>query len=203
MVVFIICLSLIMIILIISLAIKSTTKLKLADFVIDDYDDLKEIIKLIKNKEYIRIFECLDFLLTLELCIFKKLPIFKFRVSDDEIAKFLKKQIKKHKLKKEEKDIKLFAEEDKKQIDEDLPDIDLESFELLMNLGTENAGITAISSAIISILISVTLPILINKINLDKFNYKINPVYLDKPFFNINASAVLSISTVDLVKLIR
>ena len=169
--VFIICLSLIMIILIISLAIKSTTKLKLADFVIDDYDDLKEIIKLIKNKEYIRIFECLDFLLTLELCIFKKLPIFKFRVSDDEIAKFLKKQIKKHKLKKEEKDIKLFAEEDKKQIDEDLPDIDLESFELLMNLGTENAGITAISSAIISILISVTLPILINKINLQNIKH--------------------------------
>ena len=188
-----------MIILIISLAIKSTTKLKLADFVIDDYDDLKQIIKLIKNKEYIRIFECLDFLLTLELCIFKKLPIFKFRVSDDEIAKFLKKQIKKHKLKREEKDVEKFAKEDKKQIDEDLPDIDLESLDLLMNLGTDNAGITAISSSMIAILISVTLPALMNRIN----NYEINPVYLDKPFFNINASAVLSIATVDLVKLIR
>ncbi len=203
MVVFIVCLSLIMIILIAILIVKSTTKLKLADFVIDDYEDLKEIIKLIKNKEYIRIFECLDFLLTLELCIFKKLPIFKFRVSDDEIAKFLKKQIKKHKLKKEEKEIELFAKKDRKQIDEDLPDIDLESLDLLMNLGTDNAGITAISSAMISILISVTLPALINRINLDKFNYEINPVYLDKPFFNINASAVLSIATVDLVKLIR
>lgn len=203
MVVFIVCLSVIMILLITVVIIKSTTKLKLADFVIYNYDDLKEIIKLIKNREYIRIFECLDFLLTLELCIFKKLPIFKFRVSDDEIAKFLRKQIKKHKLKKEEKEVELFAKEDKKQIDEDLPDIDLESLDLLMNLGTDNAGITAISSTIISILISVTLPALINRINLDKFKYEINPVYLDKPFFNINASAVLSIATVDLVKLIR
>lgn len=198
MVVFIISVILIVIVLITILIIKSTTKLKLTNFVINDYDDLKEIIMLIKNKEYTKIFEHLDFLLTLELCIFKKLPIFKFRVSDEEIAKFLKKQIEKHKLKKEEKD-----KDDKKQIDEKLPDINLESLNLLMNVGTNNAGITALSSSIVSILISIVLPSFINKINLNKFYYEINPVYLDKPFFNINASATISFSTIDLLSLIK
>ena len=203
MVVFIICIILLIIILITIITITSSIKLKLTDFKIEDYKDLKEIVKLIKDKEYIRIFNYLDFILTLELCALKKIPILKFQVSDDQIAGFLRKQIRKHKLKKEEREVEQFAQEDKKEIEQDLPDIDLESLNLSINLGTEDASITALLTSIVSILISVAIPFGANKINSKKYNYEITPIYLDRPIFNIDASLVLSMPTTDVVKLIR
>ena len=191
------------ILLIITTIMLSNIKLKLIDFTIKDYEDLKRILTLIKDKEYLKIFEHLDFILKLQLCILNKVPIFNFRVSDDGIAKFLRKQIRKRKLKREEKDIEKIVKDDKKQIDEDLPDINLEKLDLLMNLGTDNASFTALSTTALTVLISIALPFLVDEIKPQNYNYEINALYLDKPIFNINASLVLSMPATDIVKLIK
>ena len=181
----------------------SAIKLELIDFTIKDYEDLVKIIKLIKSKKYVGIFEHTDFILKLKFCILKKIPIFKLKISDERIAKFLRKQIRKNKLKKEEREIKKYVKEDKKQIENDIPDINLEKLKLSMNIGSDNASFTALSVATITIIISILLPFLVDKIEEKNYNYEINPIYSDRSIFNINASLILSMPTLDIIKLIK
>ena len=181
----------------------SAIKLELIDFTIKDYEDLVKIIKLIKSKKYVGIFEHTDFILKLKFCILKKIPIFKLKISDERIAKFLRKQIRKNKLKKEEREIKKYVKEDKKQIENDIPDINLEKLKLSMNIGSDNASFTALSVATITIIISILLPFLVDKIEEKNYNYEINPIYSDRSIFNINASIILSMPTLDIIKLIK
>ncbi len=203
MVVLILCIILAVILIIFICFVFSAIKFKLIDFKINNYENLKTIIMLIKNKEYIKIFDYLDFILKLEFCVVKKIPLLRFRVSDDEIANFLRRQIRKHKLKKEEKELEIFAKKDKKELEQDYADISLESLDLLMNLGTDNASLTALSATVVTIIISTILPFLVDKVEPEKYNYEINPVYLDKPIFNLNASIVLSMPATDIIKLFR
>lgn len=203
MVVLILCIILTIILVIFICFAFSVIKFKLIDFEIKNYENLKTIFVLIKNKEYIKIFDYLDFVLKLEFCALKKFPILKFRISDDKIAKFLKKQLRKHKLKREEKDIEIFAKKDKKELEEDYADISLESLDLLMNLGTDNASLTALMSTLATILISIAIPFLVDKVKPEKYNYEIKPIYLDKLIFNLNASMVLSMPAIDIIKLFR
>ena len=181
----------------------SVIKLELIDFTIKDYENLVNIIKLIKDKKYAGIFEHIDFILKLRLCVLKKFSIINFKISDEGIAKFLRKQIRKNKLKKEEKEIKKYAEEDEKQIENDIPDINIEKFQLLMNIGTDNASFTALFTTTITIFISILLPLLVDEVKKENYNYEINPIYSDKSIFNVNASLILSIPALDIIKLIR
>ena len=126
-----------------------------------------------------------------------------FKISDEGIARFLRKQIRKNKLKKEEREIKKYAIEDKKQIENDIPDINIEKLQLLMNIGTDNASFTALSTTAITILISILMPFLVDEVEEENYYYEINPIYSGKSVFNINASLVLSIPAVDIIKLIR
>ena len=203
MVVLIVSIILIIIIVIVITIIFSVIKLELIDFTIKDYEDLVKIIQLIKNKKYVGIFEHTDFILKLKFCILRKIPIINIKISDDGIAKFLRKQIRKNKLKKEEREIKKYVKEDKKQIEEDIPDINIEKLQLLMNIGTDNASFTALSTSTITILISILLPFFVDEVEEENYNYEINPVYSDKSIFNVNASLVLSMPTIDVIKLIR
>ena len=203
MVVLIVSIILIFIIAIIITIAFSAIKLELIDFNIKNYEDLVEIIKLIKSKEYAGISEHTDFILKLKLCILKGFPIINFKISDEGIAKFLRKQIRKNKLKKEEREIKKYVEEDKKQIENDIPNINVEKLKILMNLGTENASFTALSTTVLTILISIIIRFLVDELEEENFKYEINPIYSGKNTFNINASLVLSMPTVDVIKLIR
>ncbi len=203
MVVLIVSIILIIIIAIVITIAFSAIKLELIDFSIKDYEDLVEIIKLIKDKKYAGISKHTDFILKLKLCVLKRIPIINFKVSDEGIAKFLRKQIRKNKLKKEEREIKKYVEEDKKQIENDIPNINVEKLKLLMNLGTENASFTALSTTALTILISIILRFLVDELEEENFKYEINPIYSGKNTFNINASLILSMPTVDVIKLIR
>ncbi len=196
--------SIILILIIVAITIFfSAIKFELINFTIKDYEDLVEIIKLIKDKKYAGISEHTDFILKLKFCFLRKIPIINFKISDEGIARFLKKQIRKNKLKKEEKEIKKYAIEDKKQIENDIPDINIEKLQLLMNIGTDNASFTALSTTAITILISILMPFLVDKVEKENYYYEINPIYSGKSVFNINASLVLSIPAIDIIKLIR
>ena len=203
MVIFFISLIFIIVALILTLISFSKIKLKLIDFQINDYENLKTIIKLIKDKNYVKIFDYTDFILKLELHLLNKFPLFNFKITDDGIEKFLRKQIRKNKLKREEKDLKKFDEENKKEIDNDLIDISIEKLDLLMNLGTDNASLTAFCTTALNIFISIVLLFFAESTKPENYNYDVNPLYLDEQVFNINASLVLSMPAFDLVKLIR
>ena len=203
MVVLIVSIILIFIIAIVITIAFSAIKLELINFTIKDYEDLVEIIKLIKDKKYAGISEHTDFILKLKLCILKGFPIINFKVSDEGIARFLRKQIRKNKLKKEEREIKKYVEEDKKQIEDDIPNINLEKLKLFMNVGTENASLTALSTSALTIIISIILPFLVDEPEEENYNYEITPIYSGKKTFNVNASLILSMPTVDIIKLIR
>ena len=202
MVVFIFCIILIVLIIAITIIFFSQIKLELINFTIRDYENLLMIFKNIKDKQYANIFDHTDFILKLKVCILKRITIFKFKVSDDGIEKFLRRQIRKNKLKKEEREIKKYYEEDKKQIEEEIPNISLENLNLYMDIGSDNASFTALFSTAINIFISIALPFLADNFEKKNYVYEINPIYLGKPIFNINASLILSISTTDMIKLI-
>ena len=202
MVVFIFCIILIVLIIAITIIFFSQIKLELINFTIRDYENLLMIFKNIKDKQYANIFDHTDFILKLKVCILKRITIFKFKVSDDGIEKFLRRQIRKNKLKKEEREIKKYYEEDKKQIEEEIPNISLENLNLYMDIGSDNASFTALFSTAINIFISIALPFLADNFEKKNYIYEINPIYLGKPIFNINASLILSISTTDMIKLI-
>ena len=196
--------SIILILIIVAITIFfSAIKFELINFTIKDYEDLVEIIKLIKDKKYAGISEHTDFILKLKFCFLKKIPIINFKISDEGIARFLRKQIRKNKLKKEEREIEKYAIEDKRQIENDIPDINIEKLKLLMNIGTDNASFTALSTTAITILISILMPFLVDKVEEENYYYEINPIYSGKSVFNINASLVLSIPAIDIIKLIR
>ena len=203
MVVLIVSIILIFIIAILITIAFSAIKLELIDFTIKDYEDLVEIIKLIKDKKYAGISEHTDFILKLKLCILKGFPIINFKVSDEGIAKFLRKQIRKNKLKKEEREVKKYVEEDKKQIENDIPNINLEKLKLFMNVGTENASLTALSTTALTIITSIMLSFLVDEPKEENYIYEITPIYSGKRTFNVNASLILSIPTFDIIKLIR
>ena len=203
MVVLIVSIILILIIIVAITIFFSAIKFELINFTIKDYEDLVEIIKLIKDKKYAGISEHTDFVLKLKFCFLKKIPIINFKISDEGIARFLRKQIRKNKLKKEEREIEKYAIEDKRQIENDIPDINIEKLQLFMNIGTDNASFTALSTTAITILISILMPFLVDKVEEEKYYYEINPIYSGKSVFNINASLVLSIPAIDIIKLIR
>ena len=202
MVVFIFCIILIVLIIAITIIFFSQIKLELINFTIRDYENLLMIFKNIKDKQYANIFDHTDFILKLKVCILKRITIFKFKVSNNGIEKFLRRQIRKNKLKKEEREVKKYYEEDKKQIEEEIPNISLENLNLYMDIGSDNASFTALFSTAINIFISIALPFLANNFEKKNYIYEINSIYLGKPIFNINASLILSIPTTDMIKLI-
>ena len=113
MVVFIFCIILIVLIIAITIIFFSQIKLELINFTIRDYENLLMIFKNIKDKQYANIFDHTDFILKLKVCILKRITIFKFKVSDDGIEKFLRRQIRKNKLKKEEREVKKYYEKER------------------------------------------------------------------------------------------
>ena len=210
MIVFFSILSIILIIIGINGIVKfSIIKLKLINFKIKDYRDLEKIVNLIKEKEYVKIFEYVDFKLKLQIHIFNKILIFSAKVTDEQIEKFLRKQIRKNKLKKEERELKNFEEEDRKQIKKDIKKIELEKLDLFVEIGTKNASITALGVTTLNVLISSFLPLIVykehirEKVNIDNYKYQVNPVYVDKLVFYIDISLNLSIPIKNLLNLIK
>ncbi len=201
MVVFLFCIIIVMIL--ITIIMTSCIKVKLIDFRIRTYEDFKEIVSLIIKKEYIKIFDYLDFELSMVFYALKRLPVIKYKISDDKIAKFLKKQVKEHKLQKEEKDIEIFVQKDKKQIDKDIKKLSMEKLQLEANIGTNSPSITAFITTIISVAISIILPFIAKEVKSEKYDYEINPVYLEKNVFNVKATIIISMPLKSLIKLIR
>lgn len=183
-----ICLSIIILLIVLCFIKISITKLK-----IKDYEDLKGIIYMIKEKDYANIFKYADIIIELKLCILNKITILKFKITSLKLKNIIEKQMKKQLT-------KIQKEKQKKEAKIILPEIKLEKLELKMDLGTENASLTAISVAGINIIISIILPFLVEYPDEENYKYEVNPIYRDRAIFNLDTSVIVSISIVNLIK---
>lgn len=168
-------------------------KIKVTKLKIDDYEDLKNIFTLIKQKDYANIFNYTDFVIKAQLCLFNKIPIISLEITNLKMKKIIKKQLEKD-LTKEER------EKQKKEAKIILPEIKLEKLNLDIDLGTENASITAIVATGMNIAISLILPFLVDRPNEKDYKYEVKPIYLSKQVFKMETSLVVSLSIINLIK---
>ena len=146
-----------------------------------------------------------DYYIILKLCILKNFPIIKIKITDEKINKFksnvkLKEKIKKEfgkiDIKKLEKEINITK---LKKISKTIK-ILIERFSLKVELGTENAVLTAMIIPFISTLISFLLR---NKMETyKKQKYNIKPIFINKNLLNIEFSGIFQIKMIHIINII-
>ena len=125
-----------------------------------------------------------DYKIIIKFCIFNKIPIIKATITQDKFKNF--------KVNQKAKDIAIKALRNKNNIDIKSfsaikkINISIKDIKLKINIGTENAGFTAIIVGIISTIIPI---ILSNKVE-DYRNqtFSINPIYINQNLINIAPS---------------
>lgn len=136
--------------------------------------------------------------LRIKLCILGKIPIVNIKVS--------KKLIKKLKLEEKFKKIDINDIEEDKNIFNKIIDITkrnylkIERLDLKVELGTENAALTAILVPIISTIVSMIIRRKVKDIR--KQNFKIKPIYNNQNILNIALSGILQIKMIHIINII-
>jgi len=146
-----------------------------------------------------------NYCIILKLCILKNLPIIKIQITEEKLNKFksnvklkekIRKEIGKIDVKKLEKEITLSK---LKEISKTIK-ILIEKFNLKIELGTENAVVTAMIIPFISTLISFLLRNKVEKYKDQKYNIK--PVFLNKNMLNIEFSGIFQIKMIHIINII-
>ena len=138
-----------------------------------------------------------DYLISFKLCILKKIPIIKIKITDDKMKKFkLKEKLEKVDIKKLEKDIsiKKIKEVSKKS------KFIIKKFNLKIEIGTENASITAFIIPLLSTLVSFILRNRVIDYKNQKFNIK--PLFLNKNLVNIEFSGIFEMKMIHIINII-
>ena len=138
-----------------------------------------------------------DYIIILKLCILKKIPIIKLRITDEKIKKIkLKEKLEKVDIKKLEKDINI------KRIKEISKKIKLliKKFNLKIEIGTENASFTAFIIPLLSTLVAFILKKRITDYKNQKFNIK--PLFLNQNLVNIEFSGIFEIKMIHIINII-
>ena len=78
----------------------------------------------------------------------------------------------------------------------------LEKADLDINISTSDSAFTAYVVATISTIITLVLKFFEANINLKKCNYKVNPVYIDKPLLKIDFFCIISVDMVHIINTI-
>lgn len=135
-----------------------------------------------------------DYLIIFKLCILKKIPIIKIKITDEKLK--LKEKLEKVDIKKIEKDISI------KKIKEVSNKIKflIKKFNLKIEIGTENASVTAFIIPLISTLVSFILRNRVIDYKNQKFNIK--PLFLNKNLVNIGFSGIFEIKMIHIINII-
>lgn len=139
-----------------------------------------------------------DYKLIIKLCILKKIPIIKINLTKTRLEKIeLKKQIEKINIEElmankqfDFKIIKAF-----KRLN-----IDIDNINLKIEMGTENAALTAIIVPIISTILSIIFSRKIKKEQNQKFEIK--PIYINQNLINILFSGIFEIKMIHIINII-
>lgn len=179
--VFILCITVILITLLICMIILSTIKLELRHF---EASNMRKISK--------------DYQLKISFNLFGKLKWIGIRFNNKKIEKLS------HKIKWKSIDFKKmeqnFEIEDLKQLEKLQPN--LSYFHLESKIGTEDAIITSFLVAIISVIISVLLPHIVKKYEENKYHYKIVPLYVNKNVYEIKFDCIIEIKMVHIINIL-
>ena len=144
-----------------------------------------------------------NFKLQIILKIFANIPILKISITKQKIDKVIKNEKIKEKLKEQE--IKAFEnkEEIKKQIFSAMKNIkiDIREMDLKINIGTENAAVTALIVPVLSTIIAIFCSNKIKKIN-NMQKFEIQPVYINKNLINILVSGIFEIRMIHIINTI-
>lgn len=132
------------------------------------------------------------------LYLFKKIRIVKIKINDKELKVFnfkipLKKinEINKNSLYSVIKNLK----ENYRRLNIKNIKPEFEKFKLNLKLGTENAIVTSFTVFSVSNIITFILQSTINKYNNKKYNYKIEPIYINKNYIFLDYEGIVKFKT--------
>lgn len=139
-----------------------------------------------------------DYKIIIKFIIFNRIPIIKTTITRDKLKKF--------KVNQKARDMAIKAMKDKSKFDKKIfialkkIDILIKDIKLKIDIGTENAGFTAIIVG----LISTIIPILFrNKVE-DYRNqtFTINPIYINQNLINIALSGIFELKMIHIINII-
>lgn len=174
--------------------IKGKIELKVCNICIHDINDLKNIAETIVNKKYPNVLEYIDFQIICRLYICKNIKFNILKLDNMQTRKMLiKSNIQDMKSEDPEKKQKEKMEKLKKI----MPHVCIDNLTFNLSIGVEDAYATAMITSALGIITSIILSLFIE----DNKNctYIINPVYIDKNVFEMNAAIAAGIRIKDLI----
>lgn len=174
--------------------IKGKIELKVCNICIHDINDLKNIAETIVNKKYPNVLEYIDFQIICRLYICKNIKFNILKLDNMQTRKMLiKSNIQDMKSEDPEKKQKEKMEKLKKI----MPNVCIDNLNFNLSIGVEDAYATAMITSALGIITSIILSLFIE----DNKNctYIINPVYIDKNVFEMNAAIAAGIRIKDLI----
>lgn len=190
--------------LIIITLIFSSISIILDNIVISDINKLLAILKIfIKEKEDEKKLEFFNYIkinAKLRINIFNKIPINILKIDEQRIKRILLNQYQKEVMKN--KDIEKEKKKAKKITKKLLPTMILQKTNLDVELGTDDAAITALTTSALNIVIAIFLPYIADINKLQNYNYKITPIYLDKNVFFLQFGCIITSKIVHIIKII-
>lgn len=174
--------------------IKGKIELKVCNICIHDINDLKNIAETIVNKKYPNVLEYIDFQIICRLYICKSIKFNILKLDNMQTRKMLiKSNIQDMKSEDPEKKQK----EKMKKLKKIMPYVCIDNLNFNLSIGVEDAYATAMITSALGIITSIILSLFIE----DNKNctYIINPVYIDKNVFEMNAAIAAGIRIKDLI----
>ncbi len=145
-----------------------------------------------------------DYIIKAKFCILGIIPIFKIDITKSKLEKLRMKE------KAQELEVKLI--ENKNQFDKEAfrkivligknININLRKFILKMEIGTEDAGATAIIIALVSTIISMYLNGKVENFNMQNFRFNVNPIYINKNLINIQFLGIFEVKMLHIINII-
>lgn len=140
------------------------------------------------------------FKLVFKLYLFDKIPIFKIKIDEKRLSKFnIKEKIKKINILEVKKEFKF----DKNMLSIlKKVEIKIKKFNLMLDIGTQDAVITSFIVFFVSTLISIILGICIKKYDGEKYQYIITPHYTDKNIYKIRLDCIINVKMAHIIYMI-
>lgn len=144
-----------------------------------------------------------NYIINIKIYIFRKLPIFKIKIDNNKVRRFLKNDKIMGKVKAEKNKIILNKNDINMKTLKALKNIkiDIKKLKLDINIGTENAATTAVIIPILSTIIAISLRKKINKYNQNHV-FKITPIYMNQNLININFSGIFEVKMIHIINTI-
>ena len=141
-----------------------------------------------------------DYKIVIKLCIFRKVPILKVTITKLKLDKLMIK------FKGKIKNIEMELLSNTNQIDKNFIkamkkiNLSIKRINLNIELGTENAGLTAIIIPLLSTLISIIFRKKVE--NYNKQFFRISPIYINQNLINIIVSGIFEIKMIHIINII-